>query len=157
MFEFLFRKTQEEKPVVIGRRTELIHDITVFQSGTIFLNGCRYNVRTKNNKELCAGCVVEVLDEYDAYLLVQEYESQLIGKTFTITELKNSITGYIQHENEKIEVRDYKDRKLTVESIVEVLEDHGDYLIVKQTFSDFIDKGSEALLKNHPDLVRSLK
>ena len=60
----LFNRPQKEKKSVVGVRTELVHDLTVFQYGTVFINGVRYSVRANTPKtEMCKGTVVEVLEE----------------------------------------------------------------------------------------------
>lgn len=67
MFTKLFKNKQEEKKSVIGRQAELVHDLTVFQYGTVFVDGTRYSVKAEDGTELCKGTKVEVLSEDTPY------------------------------------------------------------------------------------------
>lgn len=63
MFGSLFKRDKTEQSIVVGRLTQLVHDITTFQYGTIVLDGVRYCARTADSSELCKGQAVEVLSE----------------------------------------------------------------------------------------------
>ncbi len=63
LFNFL-KKKEDSKPVsFIGKRAEIYHDVTVFQTGTIFIDNVRLAVKTEDGSELCKGTLVEVVDE----------------------------------------------------------------------------------------------
>jgi membrane-bound ClpP family serine protease len=68
----MFKKKKHVNHIpLVGQRAELVHDATVFQYGTIFLNGERYSVKTNDGSELCKGRTVEVLAENDSHLIVR--------------------------------------------------------------------------------------
>jgi hypothetical protein len=61
----LFERKQVEKNSVIGRKIELAHDITVYQYGTVFIDGVRYCAKVVDGSELCKGTMVEILEEHN--------------------------------------------------------------------------------------------
>jgi hypothetical protein len=63
MFYKLFKCNQKEKAPVIGRKTELVNDATVYQYGAVVIDGKRYCAKVNNGAELCKGTKVEVLEE----------------------------------------------------------------------------------------------
>lgn len=65
MFTKLFNKKQEEKKSVVGRQVELIHDATVYQYGTVIIDGVRYCAKIVDGSELIKGTIVEVLKEHN--------------------------------------------------------------------------------------------
>ena len=63
----LFNQKHEEKISVVGRKTELIHDITSCQYGAVIIDDIRYSVKVTDGAELLKGTVVEVIEESNPY------------------------------------------------------------------------------------------
>ena len=63
MFNKLFKGKKNESTTVIGYRGELIHDATVYQHGTMMIDGVRYSVKIDDGSELIKGTVVEVISK----------------------------------------------------------------------------------------------
>ena len=73
MLSRLFKKKKiNESKSFIGCRTKLIHDVTVFQTGVIIIDGIRLSVKTIDETELCKGTLVEVVKEEPPYTYVKK-------------------------------------------------------------------------------------
>ena len=74
MLSRLFKK-KETKPVsFVGKTAEIVHDITIYQSGTVFIDDVRCSVKTKDGSELCKGTWVKVVGESHPHLIVEKIE-----------------------------------------------------------------------------------
>ena len=62
MLNKIFNKSTEKKSV-IGRETELIHDATVYQYGSVMIDGVRYCAKVADGSEMRKGTAVRVLEE----------------------------------------------------------------------------------------------
>ena len=63
MFTKLFNRKKTEKKSLVGRKAELVHDATVHQYGTVFIDGVRYCAKIADGTEQSKGTMVEVLEE----------------------------------------------------------------------------------------------
>ena len=74
MLKNLFKKKKQEtnREELIGRKAELIHDSTVFQYGTVMIDGERYSVKLEDGTELSVGHIVEVVAIKDSHLIVRK-------------------------------------------------------------------------------------
>lgn len=78
MFSKLFQKKESEKVSFVGRTAKLVHDATVFQTGTIFIDDVRCSVKTEDGSELCAGVLVKVIREESPHLIVEKIEGDVL-------------------------------------------------------------------------------
>ena len=72
MLSRLFRKKKDVPKSFLGRQTELIHDITIYQTGVVIIDGTRISVKTIDNTELCKGTLVEIVKEEPPYTYVKK-------------------------------------------------------------------------------------
>ena len=63
----MFKRKPETKRSVIGRKSELVHDITDCQYGTVFIDDIRYSVRSVDGTMMIKGTMVEILEECCGY------------------------------------------------------------------------------------------
>ena len=71
MLSQLFKKKKEIKSFV-GCTTELVHDVTVFQTGVAFVDGIRLTVKTIDGSELCKVTLVRIVKEDPPYVFVEK-------------------------------------------------------------------------------------
>ena len=76
MLSRLFKKQEETKVSFVGRKTQIVHDVTVFQTGTVFFDDIRCSVKTEDGSELCKGTWVEVVSEAHPHLIVKKIEGE---------------------------------------------------------------------------------
>ena len=73
---FSLRKSNKgiDKATLIGRQANLVHDITIYQHGTIFIDDVRYCVKTVDGSELSTygDTMVEVVGVDDFALSVKK-------------------------------------------------------------------------------------
>ena len=73
MLDRLFKKKKKRKPEsFIGCQTEIVHDVTVYQTGVIIIGEHRLAVKTIDGSELCKGTLVEVIKEEPPYIYVKK-------------------------------------------------------------------------------------
>lgn len=72
MLDRLFKKKEKKPESFIGRQTTLVHDVTIYQTGVIIIDGVRLSVKTIDETELCKGTLVEVVKEDPPYTYVKK-------------------------------------------------------------------------------------
>ena len=63
MLNKIFNQNPTEKKSVVGIETELIHDATCYQYGSVVIDGTRYCAKIADGSEMRKGTVVRVLEE----------------------------------------------------------------------------------------------
>lgn len=73
MLPRLFKKKKEkEVQSFVGYTTELVHDVTVFQTGVAIIEDVRLAVKTVDGSELCKGTLVRIVREDPPYVFVEK-------------------------------------------------------------------------------------
>lgn len=72
MLSRLFKKKKTTPVSFIGRQAQIEHDVTIYQTGTIYIDGVRCSVKTEDGTELCKGTWVEVVREEHPHLIIRK-------------------------------------------------------------------------------------
>ena len=62
-----------EKKDLVGKTAELEHDLTIFQYGSLWIDGIRYYAKTSDKTEMCKGTKVKVVGEDGICLVVERH------------------------------------------------------------------------------------
>ena len=73
MLKNKIKENEVDKKELFGKTAELEHDLTIFQYGSLWIDGVRYYAKTSDKTEMCKGTKVKVVGEDGICLVVERY------------------------------------------------------------------------------------